>query len=279
MNIITVVYKGDKRNLYYQAKSLAKNWKGKKEWIIVCEDGLATESFVKETIIPIMQGWNVVVPKPPTLKTANGWWRQQIFKLWSASTINTEDYSLILDAKNFLINPIDESWFFVGEAHKVRIFNVGPNIDREPSDSWRQCCAFFGGDPYKKIEGWNLTPWVWRKDLVRLTIQKYLDHGFNIYDTIDAMPAWEFNAYWFFAQDIYTWEHHDMGDGIYEGIDSYGKVIEHADHSLLAHYRVMPFWTFHRRMDHAEEALAFSNGVLKDKGIIDDNDIAIWEND
>lgn len=277
MNIITVCYRDDLANLYYQAKSLAKNWRGNKEWIIVPEDGDYTKQFILDKISQLMIGWNIIVPDPIRTPTQSGWWRQQICKLWSVDTLSKHEYSIILDAKNFLINPIDESWFFIDGKQKVRIFRVGPDILREPSESWKNCCKFFEGDPYQKLEGWNLTPWVWRKDLVQFVITEYAKKGHNIYNTISEMPAWEFNAYWFFAQERLQWIHADMGEGIFEPFNEQrGIKITGNDECFLPEYKKMPFWSFHRRMKNYPELVEFNNNFLKKFEIIDDKDIKIY---
>jgi hypothetical protein len=278
MNIITVFYKEDYGNLLYQAKSLAKNWQGAKEWIIVPEDGNDSKQFVIDNILEIMKGWNVIITDTLVTPTKSGWWRQQILKLWAASEVSQSEYSLILDAKNFLINPIDGSWFFVDGAQRVRIFRIGPNIDREPMDCWKMCCEYFGSDPYEKIEGWTLTPWVWRKDLVKLTINEYAKRGHDIYNTEYDLPAWEFNAYWWFAQDLIKWVHMDMGEGIFEERNSNGELIDfHTEENVLPFYKTMPFWSFHRRMKNNPTLVDINHQLLKDKDIIDDLDIKKWK--
>jgi len=277
MNIITIFYKEDYGNLIYQAKSLYKNWLGKKEWIIVPEDGDGSKQFAINYILPIMVDWKIIILDAISTPTPSGWWRQQILKLWAASEVNQDEYSLILDAKNFLINPIDETWFFVNDSQKVRIFRVGHDIDREPYDCWKMCCDYFGGDPYVKLEGYNLTPWVWRKDLVKFTINEYTKRGHDIYNTKYDLPAWEFNAYWYFAQDIIDWVHEDMGYSLVEEINiQQGITITETVDCIMPNYKSMPFWTFHRRMKGNQILVDFSNTFLKEKDIIDDNDIAIW---
>lgn len=273
MNIITVTWEKDRHNILYQAYSLKKNWLGKKEWIIVSEDNDTTYNFVLNRIIPVMDGWNVILVKAPTMTASVGWWRQQVCKLWAAAEINQDRHSLILDSKNMLINPISDDWFFVGEKTKVRIWEKEWGLD----NNYEKCCNFFKGDFDKKLLAWVQTPWVWRKDIVQLTIEEYKKHGCDIY-LEEFLPAWEFNAYWFFAQELIKWEDTPhFGEGIYYYDGDKKGNFEYSMARIRPGFDKHPFWTFHWLMSNHEICVNFHNNFMASLGIVDDSLIDEWK--
>jgi hypothetical protein len=274
MNLITVTWKNDLHNLLYQAYSLKKNWLGKKEWIIVAEDNDSTYSFVLNRIIPVMDEWNVILVKAPPMSSKIGWWRQQICKFWAASEINQDQYSLILDSKNILINPISDDWFFVDGKTKVRIWQKEWGVNQ---NNYKECCNFFKGDFDRKLLAWVKTPWVWRKDIVQLTIEEYKKQSCDIYNE-EFLPAWEFNAYWFFAQDLIEWEDTEhFGEGIfyYDGVNS--GDCNYSLSRVRPGFEAHPFWSFHRLMANHETCSKFHNDFLSRLGIIDESLIDEWK--
>lgn len=257
MNIITVVYKQDWANLLYQAYSLQKNWLGNKTWIIVAEDGEETEHFINSRIVPIMYGWTVSVLPAPEIAHPNGWFRQQICKFWAASEVSDSEYSLILDAKNFLINPIDDNFFFDEGKIKVQLWETFWNTQNCGNRDWKVFCSYFG-KYYKSIsEGWITTPWVWRKDLVKLTIEAFLIQDHDIFKSEKDLPVWEFDAYWIATQKLQDWTNSVFGDAIWYDSDT-----------IRSYRHDLPFWTFHRRAGSNIALLNYSNKVLLDKGVI-----------
>jgi hypothetical protein len=274
MNLITVTFKHDLHNLLYQAYSLKKNWLGKKEWIIVSEDGDVTYNFVKDRIIPVMEDWNIILENAPSMAATNGWWRQQICKLWAAAVINQHEHSIILDSKNSLINPIGPDWFFVDRKTKVVTWKKEWGL--ELGKHYIDCCNFFGGDIDKKIYCSSGTPWVWRKDIVQKTIQEYLSRGCNIYNE-EILPAWEFDAYWHFAQDLIEYIHVDVNT-LEQGIWHYDNdpSPEYSISCINNDFDKFPFWTFHRVMTIHPTCVKFNNELLLKLKIIDESLIKEW---
>ena len=267
MNILTVVFEKDLGNLLYQAYSLKKNWLGEKRWIVIVEDKIETKQFIENRIVPIMKldGWEIVVQMAPNMNLSAGWWRQQVCKLWAASEICNSAYSLILDAKNFLINPINETFFFNNGNLKVRLWSdekfgmQGCGHDR----NWSEWCQFFGKDPTKLTETWVTTPWVWQKELVKLTIKEFLIRGVDIYTHGIRLPVWEFDAYWIVSQEHLSHEDADFGEAIWWHTDRIEMIRDR--------YKILPFWTFHRRALSNPELVNFSNNILLEMGIINDD--------
>jgi len=259
MNLVTVVFKGDLANLLYQAYSLKKNWLGKPEWIIVAEDNEETFRFIETRIKPVMEGWTVINTMAPPIKHGilgpqyEGWWRQQICKFWAVSELSTETHSLVLDAKNFLINPIDDSWFFIDGKVKMRQWFWAEEKE------WVECCEFFNFDPKEKIACWNKSPCVWQKDIVQKVIIEYRKRGCDIYNAM-PLPAWEFFAYWVFAQDLVEWTNYTFGEALWEEYN----IVE----DVKSNYKEFPFWTFHRKAATNPELVNFNNSVLLEMEII-----------
>jgi hypothetical protein len=275
MDIITVVFRGDMANLLYQANSLKVHWKDKiKNWHIIVEDDHITPKtlqWCQTRILPMMDDWNVnVISAPLFIKSNSGWYRQQILKLWAASTISKSDYSLILDGKNFLLYPIDSSWFFTNEKLKVQVHHP-----ENTSTPWVECCEFFNKDPNEYVRPYNLTPWVFRKDLAQNTIDEYTSHGCNIFK-VENLPAFEFEAYWLLNQNKILWEKTDMLDGIMAGyknvtVDFLKERIEYHKGSKK------PFWLFHRYEYNNLNLRPLSDSYLKECDVITDDLIKEWE--
>lgn len=272
MNIVTVVFRGDLANLLYQAHSLRRNWQdSNKKWQIIVEDEhitSATREWCVSTIAPIMTGWDVeVIVAPALIKSIHGWYRQQILKLWAAAQSDSE-HTLILDGKNFLLYPIDSAWFFNDGKLKVQV-HAADNL----SSPWFDCCKFFKKDYREYVRPFNLTPWVFRKDLAQNTIKQYQAHGCNIFE-VEELPAFEFEAYWLLNQNNIAWENADL----LEGVTAVPGMPEFLNERITLHRQFKkPFWLFHRYA-HANVALKdVSNAYLKECGIINDELIAQWE--
>ncbi len=272
MNLITVVFRNDLPNLLTQAYSLKKNWNGKKEWIIVVEDNRHTSEYIIDRILPLMTDWDINLQMCPNIPTLNGWWRQQICKFWAVQQISKEKYSLILDAKNFMINNLDMDFFF---EEGCQIVQSVPS-ERSNNKLWAESCQYFNKDHNIKHEAMTLTPWVWNRRLVRYVINQYKKTGFDIYKTISDMPVWEFNAYWIFAQDMikYKFKNDPWGFGFIS--------LNNRTQDIPLNYKEYPFWTFHRRVSHLPHLLEFHYKTLKEKQILTDDIIkevqSLWKN-
>jgi hypothetical protein len=272
MNIITVVFRGDLANLLYQAHSLKLNWTdSSKKWHIIVEDEhitAETKSWCVSTIAPIMQGWQVEVTTAPSfIKSTSGWHRQQILKLWAAAESDSE-YSLVLDGKNFLLYPIDSAWFFVDNKLKVQVHS-SDNL----SSPWHDCCKFFGKDYTQHVRPFNLTPWVFQRDLAQHTIDQYRQHGCDIFE-VEQLPAFEFEAYWLLNQHSIAWEKTDFLDGVMAVPSS----LEFLNQRIAMHREFKkPFWLFHRYGHVEKELVSASNNYLKECGIITDDLIEQWQ--
>jgi hypothetical protein len=273
MNILTIAFCGDLANLLYQAHSLKKNWLGEKKWYLIIEDlhyTSETLEWCQNVISPIMNDWDIKIISGRDITIQNSWYRQQVYKLWAASEIVNSEYSLILDSKNFLVRPIDGSWFFTDNKLKVQFAS-----DNDTSTGWIDCCNFFGepNSPIKRPS--NLTPWVWRKDLVNNTISKYKDYGIEIYTTEkNKLPVYEFDAYWFCNQSQIEWTSTRFNDGVTSDIPP------HAVDNMIKNHIIQsrPFWTYHRHFSHKSDLYKISNNYLKSLDIIDDNLIQSWIN-
>jgi len=290
MNILTVAFRGDLANLLYQAHGFKKNWLGEKKWYIVIEDynndpyGTVTEQWCYEYIKPILPDWDITIIKGPEIVCQRGWERQQIYKLWAAAELVSSEYTLVMDGKNFIVRPIDQSYFFTDQQElKVLVHNVpvGTSSQLPPAanpigdEEWLKCCSFFGESNLTKVRPQNITPWVWRKDLAQHTIKTFQNYGCDIYTTA-SLPVHEFESYWLLNQDKIKWVSGDLIDGVMcSGIVD----MDSGKERLNMHIEFKkPFWVFHRHAYQFDKMknVNFSNDYLKELGVIDDGLIQKW---
>jgi hypothetical protein len=109
MNLVTVTYFADLRNMLVQAESINRFALGVTHWVVICSTSNNMARW-RRLLEPYYQGSNrlKLIRAPSELMTAkSGYMNQQLLKLWIAGSIQ-DDY-LILDSKNFFIQPTDSS--------------------------------------------------------------------------------------------------------------------------------------------------------------------------
>jgi hypothetical protein len=262
-NILTICFRGDLHNLLYQAYSLRKNWLSRKKWILIIEDShktSATKEFILKEIIPIMEGWEVQLIDNINIICRNGWYRQQIFKLHGVAQISDSKWTLVLDAKNFLINPLSVEWFNDNGLMKVQMHS--DNVE----DSWQTSLMFFGKDSKNHSRCYSLTPWMMNKQITRFVIDEFEKRQVDIYKT-PSLPAWEFYAYWIFAEHRYAYTSSKLSSGINAtGVDMaylnwYLRGKNYTDHPFFAYHR------YHIRNEYLRKNV---NKFLMELGIVDE---------
>lgn len=191
VTIITTVYGPDIPQLYIQAHSLLKNWEDSKNWIIIADDDESFEYATNE-IKSLMIGWNVVV-KFTIAKSEWGWHRQQISKIFEGFNVTTE-YSIILDAKNFLIKKasldnflINGTWIMTGQ--ECEFYKKYMSMSEETLQIKNN-----------SVIPASITPWIWETNLVRRLVR--LIPNFTEWN---EMPGTEFFMYWLVAQNKIQW--------------------------------------------------------------------------
>lgn len=201
MKILTVVHWVDLFQLALQAESLSKFWLGKKRWTIIIEDSIPSLQelslqWCRQNIK--IDGWEIDFIVPNLQENYyNGWIRQQQFKLYYSS-IAEEEWILILDAKNFMIRPTDESFFFKDNGI---VYLPSPNTE---------FCQVTFADAKKILEVddinipliSSITPWIFNKTEVINLINKT---GISL--TYWPMPtqATEFTLYWVWTHQKFNW--------------------------------------------------------------------------
>jgi len=129
MKLLTVFCWDDIPQLFLQAETIKKFWKGNKHWTIIVEDaGLRKPESIKvaNQIKNNLSDWNIEVIIPDSKFKSSGWRRQQLFKLWYSSISDTK-WVLVLDCKNFFIRPVSEDMFVSNNT----IMSIPVFIDNE----------------------------------------------------------------------------------------------------------------------------------------------------
>jgi len=246
MKILTIVHWADLFQLSLQAESLSKFWLGNKRWTIVIEDPLLAVQqhsleWCKKNIH--IDGWTIdfVIPNTTEIRY-NGWIRQQQFKLYySAHAI--EDWVLILDPKNFMIRPTDESFFFRnGSILYIPSFSY-KDFFKKTIDG---ATELLGIDNYGVPEISSITPWVFNKKEVLSLITKL---GVDINHWPMPTNATEFTLYWLWSYKKFNWTPVQFVTGFWQEkysntITTFPSISEVKDGaSTIDDLR---FWTHHR---------------------------------
>lgn len=260
MNIITIVFCADLANIFLQAHTLKKYWKGLKEWIIVVEDNETTLKWCEENIRPIMDNWNVTIQLGSPIQSPYSWHRQQIYKLLTVRDISTQEYSLILDAKNLMIRQSFPTDFVVNGKINVQVKH------NDPDEQWTKTCEYCGKDPNNTIRGYQTTPWVWRKDLIEYVCNWYKEKNLQL-ENIEELPIYEFETVWALIQDMIPWQEKKLSEGVYAYADSPDELRQKI---VWAKKFDVPIWTFHRYHWNNKELYDISNKFLKQRNVIND---------
>lgn len=261
VTLITVVHEYDTPQIFLQAHSLLKHWKGDKSWVIYTDDTFALE-FVSKHILPLMIGWNVKISNKE-YKATDGWIRQQIAKLYESSQVQTE-YSLILDAKNFLIKSADidtflDSGIWCMELEDCSFYQKNMLISEN----------FLGIKNNGKIPA-SITPWVWKTDIVKEVITKIPN-----FDQWETIPGSEWFLYWLVAQDKVKWISKGWVAGLWSG-KQFVKISRKKINDL-DNLNDLYWWTHHRGHISTKARLATKSILLKSKTITDPTLFRKWD--
>lgn len=251
MKILTIIHWSDLFQLKLQAESLSKLWRGNKRWTIVIEDPLPdvqvlSLEWCKKNIH--IDGWVIdfIIPDNPEIIRHNGWLRQQMCKIYYAAMAK-EEWVLILDAKNFLIKPTNESFFLRdnGVVYLPRLDN--DDFFRLTTNAAKKLLKSNAEIPAAA----SMTPWIFNKKEVL-----HLVNSFGI--SIDQWPdntATEFTLYWHWVYPKFNWIplqfvsgfwHKEYADNMYGNIPSISEIKEG---SISDHFI---FWTHHRYVTNTE---------------------------
>lgn len=201
MRILTVIFYDDLHQLRMQALTLEKNWKGKKAWTIVIENKdpevqQVHFDWIQENVVPVMPDWDLDIVRGDSAYDGPGWIRQQIFKLYYSSLIQ-DDWVLVLDAKNFLINHADESTFIKSDGIFKFVTGVQDQFHKDLVEESKLIVGVTEEIPYPSA----MTPWVWNTHDLRSLFQ-------HINFSKDHWPyekVTEFGIYWAWAYNKHNW--------------------------------------------------------------------------
>jgi hypothetical protein len=199
--IIVVLYSGDLAILYYQALSITKFWKGDKHITYVIEDNsIEIKQHIEKYILPCLPDYTTKILFPPEeLKHMDGWHRQQILKLWTAS-VSERDYSVILDVKNILIRPYSFNETFQDEKLLIQLHH-NDHIPDDDSRRWRKVCQKLGIDYSEISKCYSITPFFWDNNIVRDLFSFCQSKNIDYFDEDFIKDAFEAGYYWAFAQN------------------------------------------------------------------------------
>lgn len=200
--IITVTYYGDLANLYYHVLSLRRFWKGQKNFTLVVEDSQDTLDWCERVIRPLLSDWTVKILLSPEMDPMDGWHRQQILKLW-ASSISNNDYSIILDCKNFLIRDYTFDENFIDGKLLVPLYGNSLSSDPNHLDNFQRqktICDFFGLDAEETSIMFCITPFFFDNHIVKEMLDFIKNKGVNFYGDTFMRDKYEAFLYWIFAQ-------------------------------------------------------------------------------
>jgi hypothetical protein len=289
VELITVVYAGDLANLYYHALSLKKYWTHFNpkscKWTIVVEDCLIenrqqppadpnySHMWCVKHIAPMMTGWNVQVVNCPPTAASDGWFRQQVGKLWAAAN-STMEWSVVLDCKNFLVRRIHIEDFFKDGKLLGHVFGG----DRQPSIDHVTACKLFDKDVNSTTESFNITPFIWNNQVVRDMLKVLDSKDYNIFK--EPMMVSEAVLYWCYSQDKIEWipSYENDSIGQYGGCeDHYCLPIDVLDKEIASIVtNKIKIFTMHR-FHTTPSAFASMNNLLKARYIINDADIKFYK--
>ena len=221
ITIVYVVFQEDLPNLYLSLVTLTKHWKGPKKVLIIAEDGCDPAPYVLKAL---PTGWSVKIQSAPQTHETRGWYRQQMFKLYSSFYVDTE-WSNILDAKNMLYKDIAASYFINSDY----IYVIGhENIVDTRLTKWEWQYVFtsmhMAGGEDTKIFPYCLTPWVFNNTLTRDLCTK--TDVLNIRD----WNITEFYLYWYWTNKKLPYKAHYDLSGAY---GNFTVNLDHIDHSNI----------------------------------------------
>jgi hypothetical protein len=201
MRILTIVFYDDLHQLRMQALTLEKYWKGKRAWTIVIENrdpAVQQEQFewIQQNVVPVLSNWDLDIVRGDSAYEGGGWMRQQIFKLYYSSLIQ-DDWVLILDAKNFLINSADESTFVNENGVFRMVTGCEDQFHKDLLEDSKRVVGVTEDIPFPSV----MTPWVWNTNDLRSLFQ-------HINFSKDHWPfdkATEFGLYWAWAYNKHVW--------------------------------------------------------------------------
>ena len=202
MKIITVTHSADLHQLLLQAASLSINWQDPvKKWDIIIEDRdydikYDVQKWCKENIVPLMEGWKVNIVLPEINYDGAGWVRQQLLKLYYGAH-SSEEWSLMLDCKNFLIKPASSKSFFIDDAIKYLPVLEDDSFTRDAHHDARCLMNITETTP----EAANMTPWVWNTKEAKALVDE-LNISLNCWT---FGKATEFSLYWQWTHNKFKW--------------------------------------------------------------------------
>ena len=259
MRILTVVFYDDLHQLRMQALTLEKNWKGKKAWTIVIEnrDPLVQEEqfqWIQQNVVPVLLNWDLDIVRGNSGYDGPGWIRQQIFKLYYSSLIQ-DDWVVVLDAKNFLINPADESTFVNNDGVFKFVTGVEDQFHKDLVEESKMVLGVTEDVPFPSA----MTPWVWNTHDLRSLFQ-------HINFSKDIWPfekVTEFGLYWVWAYNKHSWVDNRTIISGFWGNESDEERVKYQ--SKIANDNYI-FWV-HHRYAHRELLRTLTAKVLERAGI------------
>ena len=244
MKLLTVTHWSDLFQLQLQAESLRKFWQGRRRWTIVIEDAhpeiaAAHLAWCEQNIH--IDDWHIdlVVPHSPNCYRC-GWERQQMFKLCYSATAD-DDWVLVIDTKNYLVKPTNES-FFLRESNSIPYLPKFTNNDffDITTDHAKRMLGVTEDIPPSA----SMTPWVFNRaataEMVKLL-------GIDLVNW-PVEKATEFTLYWHWTYSKVNWFPLQFVTGFWNttySADDLNVTIKQLSDGVETDPKIV-FWTHHR---------------------------------
>jgi hypothetical protein len=165
-----------------------------------------------------------------------GWHRQQLFKLVYSAIEEEEEWVMVLDAKNFLIRPIDESFFVRGNTIRHLPLAVDNEFNRDTHNDSRKLLGITEEVPL----GSPMTPWVWKSTDIRQLLDKT---GISLKQWVNNKAS-EYMLYWNMFYSKYQWNPDMFATGFWGNDCPYEFAQSLVDNAKVD--PTMKFWVHHR---------------------------------
>lgn len=192
--LLVIVYDQDLPQFELMSYCLNKNWQGQKTITIVYQGDIESEvsSIVKQYF---SQSWHVDIVKS-TATNLSGIDLQQLDKVLSSLDDTVQDV-IVFDCKDFLLKPIDETYF--KRNGQYRITFLSDLFD----EFYPHVCQAIGSSEHKHRAILNITPWIWNVT----QLKKYWEYittryPINISSWTSFYPSSEIASYYYYTVEL-----------------------------------------------------------------------------
>jgi len=193
--LLVVVYDQDLPQFELMIYCLNKNWQGRRHITIIYQGN------IKDRVLNLIEStfsndWIINLIPSLIMPNLGGSDLQQLNKI-IYSLDNTVQDVIVFDCKDFLLKPIDESYF--KHANNYCITQISNFFD----EFYPNVHLAMGLTDYKFNAILNITPWIWNVEQLgrywSYVIKKYTD---NLSDWTEFYPSSEIASYYYYTYKI-----------------------------------------------------------------------------